>query len=459
MKRKPKRLLVASLRVITWALCAACFFLLFALDNPYLLILNRTSVIVALSFTLVYVLMATVYGGFDIGVRKSRSIIFSMTMVAFFADIVAHFFMCIMDYTVIHGGRFVYERPHILLTVFVLQICMITVMAYFGNWVFFCFKKPQRCLMIVRKGEVFDDWVAKIARFKKQFSIEHIACTSDRDIFEQIEQADAIFIYNLAETERAAFMEYAYQKQKDIFYSVELVDVIMLGGKQTYFDDVAMVYAAAEKMSVEEELFKRIIDLIFSILALIITSPVLLITALAIKLEDGGEVFYRQNRATKDGKIFRIVKFRSMRQEVGDIHRSVTSEDDRITKVGRVIRKYRIDELPQIFNVIKGDMSLVGPRPEMVENVEKYTESLPQFSYRLRVKAGITGLAQVYGRYNTAPRDKLILDMIYIENYSIWMDIKIFLRTVLVLFTPDRSTAAFRNEDKDGPSPAPEEEA
>ena len=192
---------------------------------------------------------------------------------------------------------------------------------------------------------------------------------------------------------------------------------------------------------------KRVFDFIASLLFLVLFFWVFLAIAIAIKLDDGGDIFYRQNRATYGGRVFQIVKFRSMRQEVGDIHRSVTSDDDRITRVGHVIRKFRIDELPQLWNVLKGDMSIVGPRPEMLENVEKYTEELPQFSYRLRVKAGLTGFAQVYGRYNSTPKDKLILDLLYIENYSIWLDIKLIFRTFLVLLTPEKSTEAFSAEE------------
>ena len=121
-------------------------------------------------------------------------------------------------------------------------------------------------------------------------------------------------------------------------------------------------------------------------------------------------MFYRQKRATYAGRIFEVYKFRSMRVEDGSIHRSVTKDDDRITRVGHVIRKFRIDELPQLINVLKSDMSIVGPRPEMIENVDKYTQELPEFTYRLRAKAGLTGLAQIYGRYNTSPKDKLIMD-------------------------------------------------
>ncbi len=447
MKRRPKRLFVLTLRLIVLALCAACFFVIFSFNNPYLLVLNRTSVIVLLSFTMVYFLMEKVYGGFDIGTRKSRSIVFSMALVALFADLAAHLFMCIMDYTVIQGGRFVYEKPHYLLAVLVIQIAVITGMAYLGNGLFFTFKRPQHCVMIVRRGDQFDDWIKKVERYRKQYNITHICYTDDGDILTRIQKADAVFIYNLAESERAPYIEFCYQCHKDLYYSVEMADVVMLGGKQVYFDDSAMVFAAAEKMSLEEEIFKRILDIFVSGIGLVITSPILLITALAIKLDDGGDIFYRQERATYEGRIFQILKFRSMRQEVGEIHRSATSDDDRITRVGRVIRKFRIDELPQLVNVLRGEMSIVGPRPEMLENVEKYTEELPQFVYRLRVKAGLTGFAQVYGRYNSTPKDKLILDLLYIENYSIWLDIKLIFRTFLVLLTPEKSTEGFRAEE------------
>ena len=177
----------------------------------------------------------------------------------------------------------------------------------------------------------------------------------------------------------------------------------------------------------------------------------LLVTALAIKLEDHGPVFYRQKRATYAGRIFEVYKFRSMRVEDGSIHRSVTKDDDRITRVGHVIRKFRIDELPQLINVLKSDMSIVGPRPEMIENVDKYTQELPEFTYRLRAKAGLTGLAQIYGRYNTSPKDKLIMDLTYIQEYSLWLDVKLILRTVLVLLTPDDSTEAFEQTEEEKP--------
>ena len=194
-------------------------------------------------------------------------------------------------------------------------------------------------------------------------------------------------------------------------------------------------------------------------LALIVLSPLLLIVALAIVIDDpSGSPIFTQVRSGLDGKEFRIHKFRSMcvdaEAKLADLKRSTEmngpifkqKDDPRITRVGHFIRKCGIDELPQLINVLKSDMSIVGPRPEMLENVEKYTDDLPEFRYRLRAKAGLTGLAQIYGKYNTSPRDKLIMDLAYIQQYSVWLDLKLILRTALVLLTPEESTEAF--EDK-----------
>ena len=193
---------------------------------------------------------------------------------------------------------------------------------------------------------------------------------------------------------------------------------------------------------------KNIIGRALGGIGLVVLSPVYLAIIVAIKKEDGitAPVFFSQKRVGIHKEYFNLYKFRSMRAQDGSIHVSAKKDDDRITKVGHIIRKFRIDELHQLINVLKSDMSIVGPRPEMLENVEKYTDDLPEFRYRLRAKAGLTGLAQIYGKYNTSPRDKLIMDLAYIQQYSVWLDLKLILRTALVLLTPEESTEAF--EDK-----------
>ena len=201
-----------------------------------------------------------------------------------------------------------------------------------------------------------------------------------------------------------------------------------------------------------------LIDLVCSVVLIVLTSPLMLLAALIIKGYDGGPVLYRQTRCTLNGKQFRILKFRSMRvdAEKDGVARLARKNDDSITPFGHVIRACRIDELPQLFNILKGEMSFIGPRPERPEIIAQYVESMPEFVFRMKVKAGLAGYAQVYGKYNTTPYDKLKLDLTYIENYSVWLDLKLMLLTLKILFTPDATegvdgsqTTALKEEEKE----------
>lgn len=448
MFKKFESTILFIMKLLLFCACAGVFFLIFGSKFYFMLIPTRTSFITLGVFTLVYMMMNIIYGGFDIGKRKSKPIIYSFVLSVFFTDIAAHFFMCIMNITVVHNGKFVYDYPLLLLLTYIIQIFIIAVFTYGGNYLYFSANKPHDSIIITRKGEQTDSIVSKIGRYKKQYNITGTVFIDDPDILKKIDKADSIFFYNLSVPERNAFVEYCYHCKKDIYYSVELSDIVSLGSHRVYFDDKSMVYAPVKGLTFEQRVIKRIMDLVIAGFGLIITSPIFLITALCIKLEDGGPVFYKQERATYAGKIFNVIKFRSMKVEDGSIHKSVTKNDDRITRTGRIIRKFRIDELPQLINVIKSDMSIVGPRPEMVENVEKYTKELPEFAYRQRAKAGLTGMAQIYGKYNTSPKDKLIFDLTYINEYSVWLDIKLIFRTLLVLLTPDKSTEAFEDNKK-----------
>lgn len=448
MFKKFESTILFIMKLLLFCACAGVFFLIFGSKFYFMLIPTRTSFITLGVFTLVYMMMNIIYGGFDIGKRKSKPIIYSFVLSVFFTDIAAHFFMCIMNITVVHNGKFVYDYPLLLLLTYIIQIFIIVVFTYGGNYIYFSANKPHDSIIITRKGEQTDSIISKIGRYKKQYNITETVFINDPDILKKIDKADSIFFYNLSVPERNAFVEYCYHCKKDIYYSVELSDIVSLGSHRVYFDDKSMVYAPVKGLTFEQRVIKRIMDLVIAGFGLIVTSPIFLITALCIKLEDGGPVFYKQERATYASKIFNVIKFRSMKVEDGSIHKSVTKNDDRITRTGRIIRKFRIDELPQLINVIKSDMSIVGPRPEMVENVEKYTKELPEFAYRQRAKAGLTGMAQIYGKYNTSPKDKLIFDLTYINEYSVWLDIKLIFRTLLVLLTPDKSTEAFEDNKK-----------
>ena len=180
-------------------------------------------------------------------------------------------------------------------------------------------------------------------------------------------------------------------------------------------------------------------DIALSLAALVILSPLMLVTAAAIKLYDGGPVFYKQIRLTKDRKEFYVYKFRSMRvdAEKDGVARLASQGDDRITPVGKVIRSLRIDELPQLLCILMGTMTIVGPRPERPEIAEQYEKEMPEFALRLQAKAGLTGYAQVYGKYNTSPYNKLQMDLQYIGSMGLVTDLKIIFATIKVLFVPE----------------------
>ena len=219
----------------------------------------------------------------------------------------------------------------------------------------------------------------------------------------------------------------------------------LIGKESSYvIDDVLLIDLSQKNISLYQLFVKRCMDILGSLVILILTIPVFIIVGVAIKIEDRGPIIYSQDRLTKDKKVFKIYKFRSMKQNC-DLT-PATVNDDRITKVGQVIRKLRIDELPQAINILKGDISLVGPRPESAVIFEKYLEDFPDFELRLKVKGGLTGYAQIFGKYNTTPEMKLLLDLKYIENYSLIEDIKLIFQTFMVFVRSD-STEGFSDSE------------
>jgi exopolysaccharide biosynthesis polyprenyl glycosylphosphotransferase len=221
----------------------------------------------------------------------------------------------------------------------------------------------------------------------------------------------------------------------------------MLGAEELHVFDTPILLTREYSLTMEQRFLKRLMDIVCSLIMLIIASPFMLVTAIAIKLYDKGPVLYKQVRCTVNRREFKILKFRSMRvdAEKDGVARLASKNDSRITPIGKFIRKCRIDELPQLFNILVGDMSFIGPRPERPEIIEQYLEIMPEFAYRMKVKAGLAGFAQVYGKYNTSPYDKLKLDLTYIEKYSIWLDLKLMLLTLKILLWPD-STEGVENE-------------
>lgn len=249
----------------------------------------------------------------------------------------------------------------------------------------------------------------------------------------------AVIIGDISAVERNDILKYCYANKVRAYVVPKISDIILMGADRIHIFDTPFMLSKGYTLSFDQLLAKRALDLMLAVPAFIITSPVMLITAVAVKLYDGGPVLYKQVRLTRHDRKFEIYKFRSMvvDAESDGIAKLARENDDRITPVGRIIRATRIDELPQLFNILKGDMSFAGPRPERPEIMEEYCKEIPEFAFRTRVKAGLTGYAQVYGKYNTTPYDKLKLDLFYISNYSMWTDIKLILMTLKIVLKKD----------------------
>jgi exopolysaccharide biosynthesis polyprenyl glycosylphosphotransferase len=272
-----------------------------------------------------------------------------------------------------------------------------------------------------------------------------------------------VVLWDIGTADRNKLLKFCYARSIRVYMMPKIPDVLVKGSEAVHLFDTPLLLTREHALSVEQRMVKRLFDIILSVLLIVITSPIMLLTAIAVKLTDFGPVLYRQTRCTAGGREFRILKFRSMRvdAEKDGVARLASRHDDRITPVGRFIRAVRIDELPQLFNIFIGDMSFIGPRPERPEIIEEYVQKMPEFVFRMKMKAGLAGYAQVYGKYNTTPYDKLKLDLSYIENYSIWLDLKLMLLTLKILLRPESTegvdatqTTALKDQpeaEKEGP--------
>lgn len=270
---------------------------------------------------------------------------------------------------------------------------------------------------------------------------------NEAELKEKMAKYDAVLIGDIPAHQKNKALKICVDLDTRVYLVPKISDVIVKYTEELNLIDTPLFLCKKVGIGYIEGIIKRFLDVLLSTIALIIFSPLFLLTAIFIKIEDGGPVFYKQDRCTIGGKKFSILKFRSMivdAEKDGRPH-PAGEKDNRITKVGNVIRATRIDELPQLINILIGDMSIVGPRPERIEHVEKYTDEIPEFTYRSKVKGGLTGYAQVYGKYNTTALDKLKLDLIYIMNYSLLLDLQIIFETIKILFRKE-STEGFSEE-------------
>ena len=335
-------------------------------------------------------------------------------------------------------------KPMMVYVIF--QVIIIVICSFAANTIYFRLHPARRIIAVFNDDAKGFDFIKKMAVFADRFKIEsglNVEHTDMDVIKRKIDKYDAVAICDIDKQKQKEIMTYCYTNQKRTYLLPDITDIVLNNGYEIQIGDTPVIMSRNQGLTLEQAFIKRLGDLLLSIVGILITSPIMLICAIAIKLDDGGPIFFKQNRITRNGKIFNIIKFRSMVTDADkDGAKKAENDDLRITRVGKVIRSCRVDELPQLFNVLKGEMSIVGPRPERIENVYEYTNAYPEFDLRHRVKAGLTGFAQLYGKYNTSPEDKLNMDLTYIETYSLLKDLKLIILTFKVLFMKE-STEGF----------------
>lgn len=375
--------------------------------------------------------------GFKFGHKKFTDVILSQWISLFIVNFITYFQLCLI------ANRMINILPMLLL--YGIEIVLSFATTYLYTALYHIMYVPKNMIMIygnekaIRLKFKMDTRQDKYRVTKLMFYEEGY-----EKLRKEINKHDAVIINDVPSEVHNDILKYCYRNSIRTYVVPKISDIITRGGEEINLFDTALLLVRGRGLTPAQKLVKRIFDVTLCLIAMIPFTPIMLIVAICIIIEDHGPVFYKQDRVTENGRVFDILKFRSMIVNAEKDGKSIpaTDHDPRITRVGRVIRAIRIDELPQILNILKGDMSIVGPRPERVEHVEKYSVEIPEFELRTKVKGGLTGYAQVFGKYNTSAYDKLKLDLMYIENYSMLMDIKLIFLTVAILFKKE-STEGF----------------
>lgn len=386
---------------------------------------------VAVYALLLYV-FTSLYGGYKVGASRVSELVYSQALSVLFVNFFTYLQISLV------GRQWMTPVPMLILSL--AEILSAVVWAWGANRIYLSLYPPYQMLMIY--GSDLADLVSeKMSLRPDRYQITetiHIDEGLER-VLERASEFETVALCDVRSEMRNKIVKYCFDHSIRIYIVPKISDILLRGAQEIQLFDTPLFLCSNEGLGMEQRIAKRALDLAFCIPALILTLPFMAVTAAAIWLYDRGPVLFRQKRLTIDEREFTVYKFRSMvvDAERDGVARLASSGDDRITPVGRIIRKIRLDELPQLFNILLGDMSVVGPRPERPEIARQYQEDMPEFNLRLKVKAGLTGYAQVLGKYNTTPYDKLKLDLIYIQNYSILLDLKIMMMTVRILFLPE----------------------
>ena len=393
---------------------------------------KKGNLLMLVLFMLVYFMFARVYSAFLVSVNRISEMVYSQVLAVLITDGITYLVIVLLvkGFPSVIPGLLAIAGQTVISFVW----CTLAHLWYFHTF------PPQKTMIVYDVREGMEKLISQYD-MQKKFKVEEVLqveeCLND---MKKLDEMETVFLSGIHSRERNIILKYCIDKHVRVYVIPRVGDVLMSGAKQIHMFHLPMLRIGRYDPQPEYLFLKRLADIVFAGAATIILSPIMLITAIAIKAYDGGPVFYSQTRLTKNGREFGVLKFRSMKvnaEKDGVARLSSGENDPRITPVGRVIRKCRIDELPQLFNILKGDMTIVGPRPERPAIAAEYEKVMPEFRLRLQAKAGLTGYAQVYGKYNTTPYDKLLMDLTYISRPSLLEDMMIMFATVKILFMPE----------------------
>ena len=445
-KEQYKRL-IRSILVIFLVMCETMIFIYYWKTNynmytvfPFF---QKGHWMMAAMYVIYQMLFLYIFGGLKVGYLKKANIIFSQVLAMCGSNVIIYLQIVLLSV------KFVTVIPMSKATA--IDACIVIIVAFFNERIFRKLFPPRELVVLYDEYDP-DEFIKKMNSRKDKYIIKNkINVSVGMDaIKDTILKAQGIVIYDVHSELRNKIIKVCYENDVRAYSTTKVSDILIRGAESLHLFDTPLLLYRNNGLSFEQRFVKRTIDIFVSFVMIVITSPIFLVSAIAIKVYDRGPVFYRQARYTINGKIFNIHKFRSMivNAEKDGKSQPATDNDPRITPVGKVLRATRLDELPQLIDILVGNMSLVGPRPERVEHVEKYSEDIPEFRYRLKVRGGLTGYAQLYGKYNTSPYDKLQLDLIYIQNYSVFLDIRLIFMTIKIMFMKE-STEGFTEEQKE----------
>ncbi len=431
---------------ILWLFLGATFAVIWYGNYSRVFYVRGNYAIITMYALFVYFITKTV-NGYNNSYMRASDRVLSHIIAVLLSGLIGYIFICIA------WRKYVSLAPTVrmVLVQLVFAVCWTLLVSAVSKKLF-----PPNRIVLVYGSYPPERFLDKLKKRSDRYEVVSVLNAAEglQAIFDKMKGYDGVVLYDLQAETRNEIMKECFRSSVSTYTVPKISDILLEGSESFYLLDTPLYFSENKGLRPDERFLKRLGDIIFSLIGLVIASPFMLITAICVKCYDRGPVFYKQIRLTRDGKTFSMLKFRSMAVNAEQSGIQLAQKgDDRITPVGRVIRNLHFDELPQLFNILKGDMSMVGPRPERPEIFEKIREDIPEFDFRLKVKAGLTGYAQVYGRYSTAPIDKLKLDVTYIRQFSYWLDLKLILLTVRLLFFKEYAEGVEKNDRKDDPLP------